>query len=79
MMCEADLVIGNSRGWTPLSDTLTLSTKGRVGTKLQQKVKEKKMRNTSALHWTLLVALLASPVGASAQSTTDDQEPDDSR
>ncbi len=33
------------------------------------------MRNTSALHWTLLVALLASPVGASAQNTTDDQEP----
>jgi ligand-binding sensor domain-containing protein len=33
------------------------------------------MRNTSALHWTLLVALLASPVGASAQSATDDQEP----
>ena len=28
------------------------------------------MRNTSALHWTLLVALLASPVGASAQNTT---------
>ncbi len=36
------------------------------------------MRNTSALHWTLLVALLASPVGASAQSATDVQEPDDS-
>ncbi len=34
------------------------------------------MRNTSALHWTLLVALLASPVGASAQNTTDVQEPD---
>ncbi len=33
------------------------------------------MRNTAALHWTLLVALLASPVGASAQSTTDVQEP----
>ena len=33
------------------------------------------MRNTSVLHWTLLVALLASPVGASAQNTTDDQEP----
>ncbi len=36
------------------------------------------MRNTAALHWTLLVALLASPVGASAQSTADVQEPDDS-
>ena len=36
------------------------------------------MRNASALHLVLLVALLASPVGASAQSTTDDQEPDDS-
>ncbi len=33
------------------------------------------MRNTSALHWTFLVALLASPVVASAQRTTDDQEP----
>ena len=33
------------------------------------------MRNTSALHWTLLVALLASTVVASAQRTTDDQEP----
>ena len=33
------------------------------------------MRNTSALHWTLLVALLASPVVASAQKTTDVQEP----
>ena len=32
------------------------------------------MRNTSALHWTLLIALLTSPVGASAQHTTDDQE-----
>ncbi len=29
------------------------------------------MRNTSALHWTLLVALLASPVVASAQWATD--------
>ncbi len=36
------------------------------------------MRNTSPLHWTLLVALLASPVGAVAQNTTDGQEPDDS-
>ncbi len=36
------------------------------------------MQNASALHWTLLVALLASPVGASAQKTTDVQEPDDS-
>lgn len=33
------------------------------------------MRNTSTLHWTLLIALLASPVVASAQRTTDDQEP----
>ncbi len=37
--------------------------------------KAMKMRNTSARHWTLLVALLASPVVASAQKTTDDQEP----
>ncbi len=33
------------------------------------------MRNTSALHWTLLVALLASPGCASANDTTDGQEP----
>ena len=33
------------------------------------------MRNTSALHWTLLVALLAFPVVASALTPTDDQEP----
>ena len=33
------------------------------------------MRITSALHWTLLVALLGSPVVASAQNSTDDQEP----
>ncbi len=33
------------------------------------------MRTTSALHWTLLVALLAFPVVASAQNSTDDQEP----
>ncbi len=36
------------------------------------------MRNTSALHWTVLVALLASPIVAQAQSTTDVQEPYDS-
>ncbi len=34
------------------------------------------MRNTAALHWTLLVALLASPGCASAQSATDVQESD---
>ena len=33
------------------------------------------MRITSAIHVVLLVALLAAPVGASVQSTTDDQEP----
>ena len=33
------------------------------------------MRNTSALHWTLLVALLALSVVASGQQSTDDQEP----
>jgi hypothetical protein len=33
------------------------------------------MRITSALHWTLLVALLAFPDIASAQNSTDDQEP----
>ncbi len=36
------------------------------------------MRNALALHLVFLVALLASPVVASAQRTTDDQEPDDS-
>jgi len=36
------------------------------------------MRNTSALHWILLVALLASPGCASEQSATDVQEADDS-
>lgn len=33
------------------------------------------MRNTSALHWTILIALLASARCALAQSATDDQEP----
>ncbi len=34
------------------------------------------VQNTSALHWTLLVALLASPGCGSAQSATDVQESD---
>ncbi len=32
------------------------------------------MRNTASLHWTLLVALIALPVAATAQNSIDDQE-----